>query len=154
MAYRGERRALPLAVKVPCHVPWDDMVGDGAVRFCLTCKKDVHDLTAMPEEDIAALLEKAKRPCIRFYVRPDGRMLDSKCRLGREPRRMAKTFVVSATAALLGVATASIIADAPRLAEDEPLSIEHEGIPARAARHDELFEEIVMGERNAPDDDQ
>jgi hypothetical protein len=47
------------------------MEGDGAVRFCRLCKKDVHDLSQMTEADARAFLASGEQPCIR--IRHDAR---------------------------------------------------------------------------------
>ncbi len=49
----------------PCDADWNAMVGDDRVRFCGTCKKDVHDLAAItPEEGEHLLRGNAGRICI------------------------------------------------------------------------------------------
>jgi hypothetical protein len=72
-----------LTIAVPCTVPWDSMSGDARRRFCSKCRLHVHDVSAMPRADaIAFLASKAPgaRTCVRFFRRPDGRVLTDDCR--------------------------------------------------------------------------
>jgi len=59
-----------LVIKNPCAANWDDMEGDATVRFCGSCKKNVHNLTTMSPEQLAATLELRKlRPMCVFMAR-------------------------------------------------------------------------------------
>lgn len=59
-------RALPILS--PCQESFASMRGDGAVRSCARCEKDVHDLSAMTEPEARAVLERARgtRICVRY----------------------------------------------------------------------------------------
>jgi hypothetical protein len=41
--------------RVPCARRWEDLSGDGARRFCVACRKVVHDLDALTTREIKAL---------------------------------------------------------------------------------------------------
>jgi hypothetical protein len=59
-------RLLPIAR--PCNASFASMRGDATKRFCETCNKHVHDLSAGTEEEARALFEKnrGERLCVRF----------------------------------------------------------------------------------------
>jgi hypothetical protein len=59
-------RLLPIAL--PCAESFDAMRGDDQTRFCDSCGKDVHDLSARTEEEARALLTAARgtRICVRY----------------------------------------------------------------------------------------
>jgi len=98
----------------PCHVSWDDMVGDDRVRFCGQCTKNVYNLSALPQEDAEALLRVARAReaqqgegvCVRFYRRADGTILTADCPDGarRKKRRLAVFGAVGAGLMAAGAA--------------------------------------------------
>jgi hypothetical protein len=59
-------RLLPIAR--PCREAFDAMVGDDRTRFCSSCGKHVHDLSAGTEDDARALLatSRGERICVRY----------------------------------------------------------------------------------------
>ena len=59
-------RLLPIAK--PCAASFAEMSGDTRTRFCASCGKDVHDLSARTEEEARAFLREARgtRVCVRF----------------------------------------------------------------------------------------
>ncbi|PRQ07286.1 hypothetical protein [Enhygromyxa salina] len=61
---------LHLPIKDPCHENWDAMSREGeGRRFCESCTKHVHDLSAMTERKARSVLadESAKgRVCVRY----------------------------------------------------------------------------------------
>jgi hypothetical protein len=68
------------------------MVGDDRVRFCVHCKKDVYDLSALQRDEAEALLaERSGGMCARLYRRTDGTVLTADCPTGvrRKRRRLA-----------------------------------------------------------------
>ncbi|MFO0743398.1 MAG: hypothetical protein U0270_46450 [Labilithrix sp.] len=135
MPYRSPadpRTRLPLLdrVTVPtqCVAKWEEMVGDDAARFCCTCSKTVYDLSAMDRVDAEAFVaryldaEASEMPCVRFYRRPDGRMLTSECGPAarrRHAKRASKT-IAAALATTVVAAAAFDVATRPTLAADEP----------------------------------
>jgi len=78
------RRALPLldAVRVasPCNMRWDDMVGDGRVRYCGKCEKNVYNVAYMTRDEAETLMhEHEGELCMRIYRRADGTVITSDC---------------------------------------------------------------------------
>ena len=68
------------------------MHGNGRVRFCSLCQKNVYDLSALDSAAGQALVEEHEGSlCVRFYQRSDGTMLTTDCPLGvrRLTRRVA-----------------------------------------------------------------
>jgi len=61
-----------LHIAEPCHASWDGMDKHGASRFCSSCEKSVHDLSAMTERDAADLLQREANLCVRYTCGPDG----------------------------------------------------------------------------------
>ena len=59
-------------IKTPCHEDWSEMSGDEKKRFCGSCSKHVHDLSAMTEARAQVVLAEVERPCVRYACNPDG----------------------------------------------------------------------------------
>jgi hypothetical protein len=117
-----------ITVKSPCTASWDAMAGDGAVRFCCICSKNVYDLSAMSVASAEAFLEQHLGPdgdtdgstCVRFFRRPDGRILTAECprgQHGRHRRRAALTLVATLAATSLAVAATAQLTR-PTLSEE------------------------------------
>src|SRR5262245_58268016 len=49
----------------PCPAQWQGMTGDARNRYCETCRKHVHDLSARTIQETAALFASEPRPCVR-----------------------------------------------------------------------------------------
>ncbi|HYE17775.1 MAG TPA: hypothetical protein VEA69_04985 [Tepidisphaeraceae bacterium] len=63
-------------VEKPCLADWDQMSGEGAVRFCQHCQKHVHDLSAMPAGAAERLVcLSADKMCVRYAAGADGQPL-------------------------------------------------------------------------------
>jgi hypothetical protein len=108
-AYRTARRTLPvldsLRVASPCEVSWDAMVGNGRVRHCAKCSKEVFNISNMSRSDAELfLLDRAGAggACVTFYRRSDGTILTPDCPVGVRIRRRADAVVAVVTAAFLG----------------------------------------------------
>jgi hypothetical protein len=84
-----------LPIHEPCHADWTAMSGDAARRFCGSCTKHVHDLSAMTADDAETLLATEKNLCVRYAVAPDGRVLHAP-----RPSRLPRLLAIGA--ALLG----------------------------------------------------
>jgi hypothetical protein len=70
-------------VASPCPASWDKMEGDDRARFCLTCHKNVYNLSEMSRQEAEALiLEKEGNLCVRFYQRADGTVMTTNCPVG------------------------------------------------------------------------
>lgn len=65
-------RRLQLPIHDPCHEDWDAMQeAEGKRRFCASCAKDVHDVSAMTEHEAWSVLGQASqrgRVCVRYTV--------------------------------------------------------------------------------------
>lgn len=83
------------------------MRGDGRVRFCDQCQKNVYNLADMPPAEAAGLVLKTEgRLCVRMYQRTDDTLLaEEDCPVGMALlwSRM-KTRCAAAFAAFLGLA--------------------------------------------------
>ena len=90
---RRAKRRLPVAkmlVASPCDESWAAMTGDERKRFCKSCEKHVHNLSAMTSGEVDAfLLANADgNACVRLYERLDGTVLTADCPVGAKRRRM------------------------------------------------------------------
>jgi hypothetical protein len=101
------KRELPLLeglrIAAPCDVSWDAMDGNGRVRHCAQCDKQVFNLSAMSRADAEVLVrERAGELCVRLYQRHDGTVLTTDCPVGVRRRLSARALLSVATTALLG----------------------------------------------------
>jgi hypothetical protein len=94
-----------IQIASPCSASWDEMRGDERVRFCQHCRLNVYNLSAMEPEDAEALVrEKEGRLCVRYYARPDGKMLAKDCPVGLwAVRRMMAAKLGALAAAFLAL---------------------------------------------------
>jgi hypothetical protein len=77
------------------------MTGDGQVRHCRHCQKNVYNLREMPRSEAEAFVAKHEgRACVRFFRRTDGTVLTRDCPVGL---RAARRRLARASAALAGV---------------------------------------------------
>jgi hypothetical protein len=93
-----------VSVATPCPASWEAMEGDGDVRFCTQCKKDVFNLSMMTREEAEAVLKSAMakgEACVRFYRREDGTLLTQDCPVGVRQRRFWRRTVGIAAAGIL-----------------------------------------------------
>jgi hypothetical protein len=108
------KRALPLLDQVrvasPCNADWNEMLGDDRVRFCLSCDKNVFNLSAMSREDAEDLLRErlGNDLCIRFYQRADGTILTQDCPTGVKRKRRKKLALAVAGAGAMAAAAATM----------------------------------------------
>jgi hypothetical protein len=107
------RRVLPMLEQVrvasPCNASWDEMVGDERVRFCLSCEKNVYNLSAMTIADAEALVQArlGGEVCVRFYRRADGTMMTADCPVGERRKRRKKVVLAIAGAGAMAAAAAT-----------------------------------------------
>jgi hypothetical protein len=107
------KRGLPLLDQVrvasPCKADWNEMLGDERVRFCLSCEKDVYNLSSMTKDDAEALLRErlGNDLCVRFYQRSDGTILTADCPVGVKKKRRKKLALAVAGAGALAAAAAT-----------------------------------------------
>ena len=108
------KRTLPLLDQVrvasPCSADWNEMVGDARVRFCLSCEKNVYNLSSMTRDDAESLLRErlGSDLCIRFYERSDGTILTQDCPVGVTKKRRKKLALAVAGAGALAAAAATM----------------------------------------------
>ncbi len=135
-----------LAIPTPCTVPWSEMSGDDRSRYCERCRKPVFDLSAITTAEAAALLaDPAGCPCVRFYRRPDGRVLTADCPVGlrtriwrRLRRRAAWAASLFATIVLPACRTATQgLPDRPSVvSSQQPPTLRSHGTPSDNASNE------------------
>jgi hypothetical protein len=109
------RRSLPMLdqvrVATPCNASWDEMLGDERVRFCMSCEKNVYNLSAMARDDAERLLQErvGKDLCVRFYQRADGTVLTEDCPVGVKKKRRKKIALAVAGAGAMAFAATSML---------------------------------------------
>jgi hypothetical protein len=87
-----------LRIVSPCTVPWDDMKGDDAVRYCGKCSKNVYNVAALTRAEAIELVERAEgRICMQLSWRRDGTVATGDCwaRLRRARRRGLLALLVA-----------------------------------------------------------
>ncbi len=103
-----------LAVRTPCHEAWAQMTGDEKKRFCGVCKKHVFNISAMSNDEALALVNQDAPTCVRFFRRPDGTVMTSECRRGKQRRYALNSIIAAVTTTLLapfGISTSWSWAD-------------------------------------------
>ncbi len=119
-----------IGVASPCSAKWGEMVGDERERFCLSCDKQVFNISAMARAEAEAFLAsrvEGDPACIRFYRRADGTVLTGDCPTGVRRKRLrvlgavalGGTALVGAAAAVLGART-TCTAGKPGLSTQQP----------------------------------
>lgn len=107
----ASKRRLPtldgVRIASPCSVRWDEMKGDGRVRFCGQCEKNVFNISGMSRADAESLIhervESGKELCLRLYKRPDGTILTDDCPVGLRAKirwRMQKAVLAGGMIAI------------------------------------------------------
>jgi len=110
---RMPKRGLPLLDQVrvasPCKADWNEMLGDERVRFCLSCEKNVYNLSSMTRDDAESLLRErlGNDLCVRFYQRADGTILTQDCPEGVKKKRRKKLALAVAGAGAMAAAAAT-----------------------------------------------
>ena len=94
-------KRIKLKIASPCEANWEAMSGDGAKRFCGSCKQNVYQLSNMSTEEVEELLQTRKglRTCGRFYQRADGSVMTSDCSVGVSKKRKQRVLKVVGAAA-------------------------------------------------------
>src|SRR6185369_1343985 len=90
----------PLSIPTPCSADWNDLVGDGRLRYCEECDRNVYDFSKMTATEVRALLATLQgRVCARITWRADGSVLtdDPLPRLPVARRRAAPFASVAVT---------------------------------------------------------
>lgn len=112
--------ALPLLSRVeiasPCPAKWAEMTGDSVTRLCAQCDHNVHNLSAMTNDEAESFLRArvgAERTCVRIFRRTDGTILTQDCPVGIALWRKRARFAAGrVAAALLFLVTGGFIASA------------------------------------------
>jgi hypothetical protein len=95
-----------LEVPEPCPINWEALPGDNRTRFCSRCGLNVHNLSAMPRDEAAQLVEARSGPlCVRFARAADGRVKTLDYSDERPPDLRRRRLIVS-VASLGGLAVA------------------------------------------------
>jgi len=112
----GAKRALPLLDQIrvasPCKADWNEMVGDERARFCLSCEKNVYNLSSMQRDEAEAFLNErlGGEICVRFYQRADGTILTQDCPEGVKKKRRKKLALSVAGAGAMAAAAWTALA--------------------------------------------
>jgi hypothetical protein len=98
-------------VPEPCPADWDAMTGDGPVRFCQHCRKNVYNLSEMPRDEAERLVcESAGSLCVRFYRLQGGEVLTLDYRQPEKPKRGWRYWtMVGAIGALMASAANALV---------------------------------------------
>jgi hypothetical protein len=108
----------------PCSKKWENLRGDNQKRFCDECQLHVHNLSAMSEQEVQALLQIPGRCCVGYLSQPESPRPAAKTRknwwglLGRGPRLMASGTALAVSFLLNGcddktLSTATPVAPPP-----------------------------------------
>jgi hypothetical protein len=112
-----------VVVKSPCSVSWETMEGDEKVRFCGQCKFHVHNLSAMSEQEAAAIVTRPEgRSCVYFRKAADGTIVTDNCPVVLRATRkrlfltavltlMTITYGLTLAAQAQGVAVSGLVID-------------------------------------------
>jgi hypothetical protein len=96
-----------IRIASPCDVSWDEMIGEGRVRFCGACQKNVYNLSAMTRDEAETLLAAREGSiCVRLYQRADGTMITTDCPEGGRRWRRQRAAVAVAGAGAMAVSAA------------------------------------------------
>lgn len=91
-----------LQLSFRCPADWSAMEGDETRRFCTTCQKHVHDLSALTREEAEDFMSRQQTSvCIRMLRRPDGSTVVKDCpRTGVPPLVKTAGLALAAGGAL------------------------------------------------------
>jgi hypothetical protein len=128
-----------MEIPEPCPMDWDAMRGDSRARYCESCGKHVHDLTAMHSDEAAALLQgSAASICGRVFKDADGSLSTSAFDGPIQPAARPWQFQIRTLMGLIaGVAT--VLGFARLFASpDGPIAVRKAPVPASRVR-------LIMG---------
>lgn len=123
------KRTLPMLDRIrvasPCNASWDEMLGDDRVRFCLSCEKNVYNLSAMTREEAERLLQERAggELCVRYYQRADGTIMTQDCPVGARRKRRKKLALAVAGAGAMAFAATSMLTRSPCAVQGEMVPI-------------------------------
>jgi len=79
------------------------MTGDDQSRFCGQCQKNVYNLSNMTRVEAEELIRsKEGHLCVRYYMRPDGKVMTADCPKSVK-RKVAVRVALTSLLALFGV---------------------------------------------------
>lgn len=148
-----------LEIPIPCTESWEAMAGDEQVRHCGLCRKNVYNLSAMPQAQAAAFVaaHADEGVCVRFYRRSDGTVLTSDCstsgrvKLQRAmrtvPRAVAGAAGAAGAAAAVAVAVAHAMPGKPLRSVQEPYVVEISLVDDLYINHVPVVGLLVIPER-------
>jgi hypothetical protein len=97
-----------LMVASPCSARWDEMPGDGLVRFCRQCRQNVYSLSGMTDQEAVTFVRETEgRLGVRFYRRRDGTLLARDCPVGA---RSVRRWLMRMSSIVVGSGTAGSLA--------------------------------------------
>jgi hypothetical protein len=146
-------------VASPCTADWDSMTGDDRVRHCSLCNLNVYNLSAMPADEAAALVQDTKgRRCIQLLRRADGTVMTQDCPVGLRAIRVkaarAMTRIGAAAALLLsgGIALGTGSRDnrPARLGSMQPFATIRNWLSPTPPRTMPIRGELMLGKMAAP----
>lgn len=91
-----------IKIASPCTADWRFMLGNGLVRFCGQCNKNVYNLSAMTRPQAEDLIRRMEgQLCARYYMRKDGTILTSDCPVGLRALKQRASRIRTAVFAVL-----------------------------------------------------
>ncbi len=98
-----------LRIATPCPAGWEQMSGDGRVRFCDHCQLHVYNISELSRVEAETLIASTEgQICARLFRRADGSVLTKDCPVGLRALRMRMSKRVAAVfAALAGISSAA-----------------------------------------------
>lgn len=71
----------------PCSKNWNEMTGDEKARFCKSCEKDVHNISAMTRKEARKFVaQNSGKACVRFERLGNGKVLTADTKLHKTGR--------------------------------------------------------------------
>lgn len=124
-------RSQDIEIPEPCHADWDAMRPEERGKFCFECRKTVHDLSSMTEDEAKAFLRRSacNDICISFEHDEEGNLVFEAPAPRPAPvvpiSRLRRPRKVAAAVASVGVAAALAACaphgDGPTLRQDETI---------------------------------
>jgi hypothetical protein len=73
---KSSNKGLYLSVPTPCQENWDNMNSTGDSKYCIRCKKNIIDFSAMSDIEVLAVIKNSRGElCGRFYNTQLNRLL-------------------------------------------------------------------------------
>ena len=83
---------------------WDEMEGEGSVRFCKRCQRRVYDFDEMELSEAENLIfRKEGRLNVTLYKRQEGKFLSNDCPVGVRRRQSIILFISAGIAVVTGI---------------------------------------------------